>query len=103
MVQEAPKDPRQHQLYKIIKRKASQHAVEGMRIVCVGSDTSRALARSSAPAVVTADQAVHLAFSETSSVGCVITVEIKHVFQTFSQMKNSPIPGCTLTPGLRCP
>jgi len=87
LVQEAPKDPRQHQLYKIIKRKASQHTVDGMRIVCVGTDTSRALARNAAPAVVTAEKAAYLAFSETASVGCVVTVEIKHFFQPFSQMQ----------------
>ncbi|WP_243055290.1 hypothetical protein [Pseudomonas sp. BP01] len=103
LVQEAPKDPRQHQLYKIIKRKASQHTVEGMRIVCVGSDTSRALARSSAPAVVTADQAVHLAFSETTSVGCVITVEIKHVFQAFTQVKKLAHPWLYLNSRAKVP
>jgi len=103
LVQEAPKDPKQHQLYKIIKRKASQHAVEGMRIVCVGSDSSRALARSSAPAVITAEEATRLAFSETTSVGCVITVEIKHVFQAFSQMRKLAHPWLYLNSRAKVP
>ncbi|WP_122679702.1 hypothetical protein [Pseudomonas viridiflava] len=103
LVQEAPKDPKQHQLYKIIKRKASQHAVEGMRIVCVGSDSSRALARSSAPAVITAEEAIRLAFSETTSVGCVITVEIKHVFQAFSQTQKLAHPWLYLNPRAKVP
>lgn len=86
LVQEAPKDVRQHQLFKIIKNKASQHSVEGLRIVCVGSDTSRALSSSSAPGVISAEQAARMAFSETSSVGCVITVDIKHVSRPFSPL-----------------
>lgn len=103
LVQEVPKDPKQHQLYKIIKRKASQHAVEGMRIVCVGSDSSRALSRSSAPGVITAEEATRVAFSETTSVGCVITVEIKHVFQAFSQMQKLAYPWLYLNSRAKAP
>ncbi|MCQ2049376.1 Uncharacterised protein [Stutzerimonas stutzeri] len=103
LVQEAPKDPKQHQLYKIVKRKASQHAVDGMRIVCVGSDSSRALARSSAPAVINAEEATRLAFSETTSVGCVITVEIKHVFEAFSQLQKLAHPWLYLNSRAKVP
>lgn len=103
LVQEAPKDPKQHQLYKIVKRKASQHAVDGMRIVCVGSDSSRALVRSSAPAVINAEEAIRLAFSETTSVGCVITVEIKHVLQAFSQLQKLAHPWLYLNSRAKVP
>ncbi|MFJ7023956.1 hypothetical protein [Pseudomonas aeruginosa] len=103
LVQEAPKDARQHQLFKIIKRKASQHSVEGFRIVCVGTDTSRALSRSSAPAVVTAEQAARTAFNETTSVGCVITVDIKHVYQPFSQLRKLAHPWMYANPRAKAP
>lgn len=87
LVQEAPKDVNQHQLFKVIKRKASQHSVEGFRIVCIGTDSSNALSSSRAPGVISAEEALRTAFSETTSVGCVITFDIKHDFQPLSQMR----------------
>ncbi|GEM_PF-2412783 len=87
VVQEAPKNVSQHQLFKVIKRKASQHSVEGFRIVCVGTDSSSAFSSSRAPGVISAELALRTAFSETTSVGCVITVDIKHDFQPFSQLR----------------
>lgn len=37
--------------------------------------------------MISAEQALSTAFSETTSVGCVITVDIKHDYQPFSQLR----------------
>jgi len=92
VVQEAPKHHSRHQLFKTIKQKAQQHSVEGMRLLCVGSDQSNALTNSSAPGTITPLQAVRAAFSETSSIGGVVTVSIRDVQQPLGRSGKRAFP-----------
>lgn len=81
LVQEAPKHYKEHALYRIVKGKARQHDVPGIRLLCIGSDQSNALSSSVAPNGVTASNALAQAFKETSSVTGVITVSIESRIQ----------------------
>lgn len=92
LVQEAPKHHSRHQLFKTIKQKAQQHSVEGMRLLCIGSDQSNALSNSSAPGTISPLQAVRAAFSETSSISGVVTISIRDVPQALARSVKRAFP-----------
>lgn len=84
LVQEAPKHYKEHALYRIVKAKARQHDVPGVRLLCIGTDQSNALSDFVAPNGVTPANALHYAFKETSVVSGVITVNIESRMQGVS-------------------
>lgn len=88
LVQEAPRHYKEHALYRVVKTKARQHDVPGVRLLCIGSDQSSALSNSVAPGGITAANALFYAFKETTSIAGVITVSIEnqmHVFRGISK------------------
>lgn len=89
LIQEAPKHYKEHALYRIIKNKARQHDVSGVRILCIGSDQSNALSSMVPPGGVTASNAVHAAFCKTTSVSGVIVVNIENKVQPFAGITKS--------------
>lgn len=86
LVQEAPTHYKDHALYRITKEKARQHDVPGVRLLCIGSDQSRALSDFVAPDCVNPSTALRHAFNETSSVTGVITVSIENRIQAFGRI-----------------
>lgn len=77
LVQEAPKHYKEHALYRIVKAKARQHDVSGVRLLCIGTDQSNALSDFVAPGGVTPANALRCAFKETSGICGVITVSVE--------------------------
>lgn len=82
LVQEAPKNVKEHAVYRVLKEKARQHQVQGPRLVCLGSDQSPALSRLVGPGNPTVRDAVHTAFCESSSLSGVIIVKIEDISST---------------------
>lgn len=83
-VQEAPKHYKEHALYRIVKAKARQHDVPGIRLLCIGTDQSNALSNHVAPNGVTAANALYYAFKQTTSISGVITVSVESRVQAFT-------------------
>lgn len=81
LVQEAPKHYKEHALYRIVKTKARQHDVPGVRFLCIGTDQSNALSDFVAPNGITPAHALSYSFKETSAVSGVITVNIESRMQ----------------------
>jgi hypothetical protein len=79
LIQESPKNVRQHALYRALKLKARQHRVPGMRIICIGSDRSTALSEMMLPGRPKPKDAVSAVFAETQSISAVVTVRIECV------------------------
>lgn len=76
LVQEAPKTVREHAVYRVLKGKAKQHDVNGVRLVCIGSDQSSALSELVSPGNPTVRDAVFAAFRETRSLSGAIVLRI---------------------------
>lgn len=81
MVQESPKNVKEHAVYRIIKGKSKQHDVEGVRLVCIGSDQSHALSSLMGAGNVTVGGAVSSAFLETCSISGAIVVNIEDSYE----------------------
>jgi hypothetical protein len=84
VVQEAPKHYKEHALYRIVKEKARQHDVPGIRLLCIGTDQSNALSTTVAPGCVNASEALYHAYNQTTSISGVITVGIESRVQGFT-------------------
>lgn len=81
--QEAPKNVKQHAVYRVLRGKSKQHNINGVRLVCVGSDQSPALSNMVAPDSPTARDAVYAAFQTTRSLSGVILLEIEDNHDSF--------------------
>lgn len=84
LVQEAPKHYKEHALYRIVKDKARQHDVSGVRLLCIGTDQSNALSATVAPGGVNASEALYHAYKQTTSISGVIAVSIESRVQGFT-------------------
>lgn len=91
LVQEAPKHYKEHALYRVVKAKARQHDVSGVRLLCIGTDQSNALSDFVAPGGVTPESALYYAFKETSGISGVITVNIESRMQGFMGVTRNAI------------
>ncbi len=77
LVQEAPKNVKEHAVYRVLKEKARQHQVQGPRLVCLGSDQSPALSGLVGPGNPTVRDAIFAAFNESSSLSGAIVLKIE--------------------------
>lgn len=75
-VLEAPRDVRQHALYRLLVEKARQHDVDLPHVVCVGSDRSPALSLMAAPGPRGRD-AINALFGRSGELSAVIVVRIE--------------------------
>ena len=77
LLEESPKVVEEHAVYRVLKKKARQHRVQGPRIVCIGSDESPVLTRTIWAAQINMPDAIRAAFSKYRSLSAIITVPIR--------------------------
>lgn len=77
LVQEVPRTVEEHAVYRTLLRKRRQHSVECPRIICIGSDTSRAVSPSSSSWSVRLEHAMSAALSPRGDVSAVYLVQVE--------------------------
>jgi hypothetical protein len=87
LVQEAPNVVEEHAVYRVLKEKAKQHDINGPRVICLGSDQSRALSRTNAPRVVRLQDAINKIFFKNRSLSATIIVSIENAPVIFGRIK----------------
>lgn len=83
LAQESPRSVKEHAVYRVLKGKAKQHDVDGVRLVCIGSDQSPALSSLVSPGNPTFRDAVFAAFRETRSLSGAIVLRIEDSIRMF--------------------
>lgn len=79
--QEVPKNVKEHAVYRVLKKKAKQHNVNGPRIVCIGSDQSDALSKMNRP--ISLESAIDAVFYNNHALSAVIIIKIEDSPVTF--------------------
>lgn len=103
LAQDSPRDVKHHALYRVLKEKARQHKLTGMRIVCIGTDGSAALSHMTAPGRPRLRDAVAKAFSETRSLSAVLLVRIESVHVPLQSLERRAVAHMFLNPNAREP
>jgi hypothetical protein len=75
-VQESPRMVQEHAVYRKLVKKRNQHKVEGPRVICIGSDTSRAVGLNQSHRMINLESAISGALTPGGSISAVIVVEI---------------------------
>lgn len=88
LVQESPREIREHAAYRTLLRKRRQHKVDAPRIVCIGSDTSRAVASTSSADSVRLEHALSAALSKNGSISGIYVIEIANTRDGLFGWKN---------------
>ncbi|QSA95810.1 hypothetical protein [Methylococcus sp. EFPC2] len=103
LVQEAPKDVKQHALYRVLRAKSKQHDVTGVRLICVGSDQSPALSTLVGPGNPTIENAVFAAFQTTRSISGAIVLRIEDTNNIFGRFERVARGGIYVNSKARVP
>jgi hypothetical protein len=74
--QKSPRTIKEHSVYRTLYKKIRQHKVDGPRIVCIGSDTSRAVALSNSASRLNLRQSLEAAMLHRGIISAVIVVDI---------------------------
>jgi hypothetical protein len=75
-VQESPRIVQEHAVYRKLVKKRNQHKVEGPRVICIGSDTSRAVVQHKSHRLINLERVLSAALSPGGSISAVIIVDI---------------------------
>ena len=75
-VQESPRIVQEHAVYRKLIKKRNQHKVEGPRVICIGSDTSRAVGQNQSYRLINLESVLSAALSPGGSISAVIIVDI---------------------------
>jgi hypothetical protein len=76
MVQESPRMVQEHAVYRKLAKKRNQHKVEGPRVICIGSDTSRAVGLNQSHRMINLESVISSAVQPGESISAVIVVDI---------------------------
>ncbi|WP_041390409.1 hypothetical protein [Polaromonas sp. JS666] len=79
LVQESPKTIEEHAAYRALLGKRRQHKVDGPRVVCMGSDTSRAVSPTSSTQPFRLEDALSAALSKAGAISGVFVAQISDV------------------------
>lgn len=82
-VQESPRMLQEHAVYRKLVKKRNQHKVEGPRVICIGSDTSRAVGLNQSYRLIDLECVISGALPSGGSVSAVIVVDIAVSQATF--------------------
>ena len=82
-VQESPRMIQEHAVYRKLVKKRNQHNVEGPRVICIGSDTSRAVGLNQSHRLINLESIISNALPSGGSVSAVIIVDIAVSLATF--------------------
>jgi hypothetical protein len=75
-VQESPRMLQEHAIYRKLVKKRNQHKVDGPRVICIGSDTSRAVGLNQPTGLINLEGVISAALIPGGSISAVIIVDI---------------------------
>jgi hypothetical protein len=82
-VQESPRIVLEHSIYRKLVKKRNQHKVEGPRVICIGSDSSRAVGLNQSHRLIDLESVISGAIPSGGSISAVIIVDIAVSLATF--------------------
>jgi len=82
-VQESPRMVQEHAVYRKLAKKRNQHKVKGPRVICIGSDTSRAVGLNQSHRLIDLESVISKALPSGGSISAVIIVDIAVSLATF--------------------
>jgi hypothetical protein len=82
-VQESPRIVQEHSIYRKLVKKRNQHKVEGPRVICIGSDRSRAVGLNQSHRLIDLESVISGAIPSGGSISAVIIVDIAVSLATF--------------------
>jgi hypothetical protein len=82
-VQESPRIVQEHAIYRKLVKKRNQHKVEGPRVICIGSDSSRAVGLNQSHRLIDLESVISGAIPSGGSISAVIIVDIAVSLATF--------------------